>query len=180
MNAHNHPLRSVLLGTLLALVILIGYSSSASAQSETVEQFTESAEGYKVYLYQSMIRMLNKDKDPEFNALIRDLDHLRFATTDSVGLSAKEVFRSLDKGIRTEGFEEVLTIDNADFKCHFYELSARGGNSTWVGVLYGMGQAGVMEMKGSLDLEHIDALSAVDMSSLKELLSLDIGNNDRD
>jgi len=152
------------------VLLLCSFSLVASAQSKTVKQFSETAEGYNLYLYQSMIRMLNKDKNPEFNSLIKDLDHLRFVTTDSTGLAAKQVFKELDKGIQSEGFEDVMSVDNKDFKCHFYQLGADGTEATWVGVLFGMGQAGIIEMKGSIDLQHMDAMQSVDLEDLKSIL----------
>ena len=150
---------------------------SLQAQSPTVADFSESAEGYNLYLYQSMIRMLNKDHNPDFNRLIRDLDHLRFITTSSSinAEEARKVFDDLDKGIVNEGFELIMSIDNKDYICHVYETETKDAKSHWVSTLYGEGMAGILEMKGFLDLKYINAMSSLNMQRLSEMLPIDMG-----
>jgi hypothetical protein len=143
------------------------------AQSKSVEAFARTADGYDLYLYQSVIRMLNKDKNPDFNMLIRDLDHLKLITTDSLGAQAKSAFTKLDSGVRSEGFEEIVSYESKDSRLHLYELEDGDDESTWVATMLFSGYAGVMEMKGSIDLTYMKALSSLNMEKLKELLPLE-------
>jgi hypothetical protein len=156
----------------LALVMTL----AAFGQSQTVADFEESTEGYKLFLYQSVIRMLNKDKNPDFNMLIRNLDHLRFVSSDAQGEEARAVFREVDRGVQKEGFEEIMSFDNSANKCRIYELESRGGESTWVVTLLMEDVAAAMEMKGSLDLKYLDALSSLNMERVGEMLPLDMQN----
>ena len=147
---------------------------SAFGQSRTVENFEKNADGYKLFLYQSVIRMMNKDKNPDFNMLIRDLDHLRFVSTDSEGLEeAKITYKNLDKGVQAEGFGEIMSFDNAQYKCRVYEKESSGGKSTWVATLLMDDVAGVLEMEGSLNLKYINALSSLDMDKVSEYLPVE-------
>jgi len=157
----------------LLLALLLAVSSTAFAQSKTVKEFSEKAEGYNAFLYQSLIRMLNKDANPDFNMLIRDLDHIRILTTEEGDANARSTFQTLDKGVQGEGFESIMSFDNAEYRCHVYELSANGGKSTWVATLFMDGAAGVIEMKGSLDLKYLQAFDSMDMDKLKELVPME-------
>ncbi|MEZ4851168.1 MAG: DUF4252 domain-containing protein [Bacteroidia bacterium] len=154
---------------ILSLVLLFGLMTFG--QSSTVADFEKNTEGYKLFLYQSVIRVLNKDKNPDFNMLIRNLDHLKFVSTPEKEDDPKSVFLKLDKGVQNEGFVEIMSYDDADSKCHVYERE-KGGKSTWVATLLMGETAAAMEMEGSLDLAYIKALSSLNMERLEEMLPL--------
>ena len=145
-------------------------TSGLFGQSKVVKQFEENAKGYKFFAYQSVLRVLNQDKNPDFNKLISDLDHIRIVTTDSTGANALASFTRLDNGIQAEGFEQILTFDNKDYKCHIYELSKRSNKSTWVATVFMEGRAGLFEMVGSLDVRYLSAFSSMNMDRLKQLV----------
>lgn len=160
-----------LLSLIVALVCIV---SLTFAQSTTVAQFEKDTKGYKAFLYQSVIRVLNKDQNPDFNKLIKDLDHMRLVLSDTKGDEAMQTFKSVDAGIRSEGFELIMSFDNKDYKCNAYELASRNGKSTWVATFFTNDRAGVMEMKGMLDLKYIEALSSLNYEKLKQMIP--IGN----
>jgi hypothetical protein len=165
---------------LLAIILTVFIAFNAQAQSPTVKTFSENAEGYNLYLYQSMIRMLNKDHNPDFNMLIRNLDHMRFITTSSGSNAetAKQVFKELDDGYLSEGFEPIMSIDNKDYICHVYETETKDSKSHWVATMFGEGMAGVLEMQGFLDLKYLDAMSSLNMERLGQMLPIDIDDFD--
>lgn len=144
--------------------------SSIFGQSKVVKEFEENAEGYKFFAYQSMLRMINQDQNPEFNKLIRDLDHLRVVTTDSTGTEAMASFTRLDNSIKGEGFEEILTFDNKEYKCHVYELESKSKKSTWVATFFMHGRAGLLEMVGSLDVRYLSALANLNLEKLQQFV----------
>ena len=158
---------------LIILTFALLATGLAFGQSQTVLEFEKDAKGVKLFMYQSVIRMLNKDRNPEFNKLIQDLDHIRFVMTDSVGQSSKNEFKRLDAGIRAEGFEEIMMFDNKEYKCRIFELSSAGEKSTWVAAMFMEGRAGVLEMKGTLDLKYLSALQSLNEEKLKTMLPLD-------
>lgn len=153
--------------------LAVGVSLAAFGQSKTVVEFEEKSEGSKLFLYQSVLRVMNKDKNPDFNMLIRNLDHLRFVSSGSEDQNPRQTFMTLDKGVRAEGFEEIMSFDDVDRKCHVFELESSGGQSTWVVTLFSDGIAGALEMKGSLDLKYIKAISSLNMEEMQELLPID-------
>jgi len=142
-------------------------------QSKTVAEFEEKSTGHKLFLYQSVLRVMNQDKNEDFNMLIRNLDHLRFVSSSEEDTDAKQIFQKIDKGVQGEGFAEIMSFDSPGSKCRVYELESSGGQSTWVATLLMKEIAGVMEMKGSLDLKYLSALSSLDMDRMEELLPLE-------
>ena len=154
--------------------LLLTLTFGINAQSRTVTNFSDEASGYNVYLYQSLIRMLNKDQNPEFNMLIRNLDHLKFMTDSKtpVETSDRNKVESLDKGIDNEGFETIVSVDNKDYMFHLYLLE-KGGESNWVSTFLFQGMTGVMEMKGELDTKYLHAFQSLNYEQLGKMLSFD-------
>lgn len=159
-------MKHVIISVLFCCII----SPVVFSQSKTVAEFAKEADGYKIYLYQSVIRLLNVDKNDDFNMLIRNLDHIRYLSTDSTDDEAYQKFLELDNSVNSEGFEEILTFDNKDYKCHVYELNSKKNRATWVAVLLIDGRAGILEMKGSLDLKYLKAFSSFDMDRFQTLV----------
>ena len=162
----------------IIIFALIGCTlASALGQSKTVAAFEAKTDGYKLFLYQSVIRMLNKDKNPEFNLLIRDLDHIKFAMTKKKAKNPKSTFTRLDRGVQGEGYEIIMSVDDKNHIVHVYEKRSRGSKSSWVATFFmkdpsknDNGMAGVIEMKGSLNLKYLNAFASINMEKLEEML----------
>lgn len=159
-------MKKLFIGFALALFA----AAAVFGQSKTVKAFEENAKGYNFFAYQSVLRVLNQDKNPDFNKLISDLDHLRIVTTDSTGALAMTTFNRLDNGIQKEGFEQIMTFDNKDYKCHIYELSKNSNKTTWVATVFMQGRAGIFEMVGSLDVRYLTAFSSMNMDRVKSMI----------
>lgn len=153
----------------LLIIMLLMSGASLFAQSTVAKNFEKESSGYKYFAYQSVIRMLNIDENPDFNRLIRNLDHLRIVISDKTGEAGKSVFNMLDKGIQGEGFELLMSFDQKDSKCHIYELSSRSKKTTWVATFFMDGQAGLFEMVGELDLQYLNALSSFDVDKFMNM-----------
>lgn len=156
------------------LIIIAAFSlTQTSAQSKTLEAFQtkHSENGYKVFLYQSVIRMLNKDNNDDFNQLVKDLDHIKVIVTDSSEVNAKAEYNTLVKGIKSEGYEELLMMDNKDMKVSIYESSGSSSEKQFVAFMYtgDFKRTGSFEMKGELDLKHLSAFDSLDFNKLKEI-----------
>lgn len=158
---------------ILIYLCLLLPSMGIMAQSPTVLEFSETADGYNLYLYQSVIRMLNRDKNPDFNMLIRNLDHLRFVTTPVGGdaTEARSTLKGLDKGVESEGFENIMSVDNPDYVLHLY-LSETSSKSLWIATFLMDGIAGAMEMKGDLDTKYLHAFNSLNIERLQKMLPL--------
>ena len=156
-----------ILSTVFAMICIV---SMTFAQSKTVSEFSDNTTGYTAFLYQSVIRVMNKHQNPDFNMLIRDLDHIKIALSDHAEEDIKQTFTKIDKGVQAEGFEMIMSFNNKDYKCNAYELESRNGKSTWVTTFMMDGYAGAMEMKGTLDLKYIETLSSLNYEQLESMI----------
>lgn len=165
---------SLILVTLLLLVAC----TTKQYESTTVEQFKEHANGFDHVVDRSIMRAFNTENDPDFNALIKDLDHIKILSSDGGAKGAKALFKSLDKDIANEGFEEVLSVDNKDMKGRLYELVAPDMESKWVLVFQLDDEAGLVEMNGTIDPAYLQSLSNMDFGKVKDLVGAGFDSDD--
>jgi hypothetical protein len=64
-------------------------------------------EALAAFFYQNTLRMLNQKADPEFDALIKDIEKMKFLMVDKK--NATFDYKTLVKDYRSESFEEVMT-----------------------------------------------------------------------
>lgn len=166
-------MKTTIKSILLTTAIILGIGTNTFAQSPTIQKFDEEAKGAHLFLYQSVIRMLNKDQNPDFNMLIKDLDYLKFIMTDSLSSSPYAGFNSLNKSLTGEGYGELMMFDNKDYKGVVYEKENEDGNSNWVATFAMAGRYGLFEMNGSLDPKYFSAMKSLNMKKLETMLPLD-------
>lgn len=155
--------------TIIILLCLFSSIHVIKAQSRIVEQFKEKTTSQSFYAYQSMLRLLNTDDNKEFNYLIRDLDFIRIVMTKA-GTDATEEFNALNMEIKDDGYESMLIMNNKNIKWHLYEKVEKS-KSYWIASLFAHDRAGVLEMKGSLDLQYIKALQSINESILEDMMT---------
>ncbi len=156
---------------MLSVATLLILTLSLNAQTKTVQQLEDNNDGYNLFMYQSVIRMLNKDNNEEFNLLVKDLEYIKAIVTDSIGDSAKAQYKTLLKSIQGEGFSELFMLDNREMKASIYEKENSSGETEYVAFMFyaPMAKTGAFEMKGSLDLRYINSFESLDFAKLKEL-----------
>ncbi|HCY46108.1 MAG TPA: DUF4252 domain-containing protein [Flavobacteriales bacterium] len=158
---------------ILSVAMFVSIAFTSFSQSNTVTEFEKKNEGsgYNLYMYQSVIRVLNKDDNQDFNRLIRDLDFLKVIITDSTESSAKTEYLTLSSSIIKEGYEELFMIDNKDMKASIYEKEGNSDKSEFVAFVYSADfhRTGAFQMKGELDLKYLKAFESLDFQKLKEL-----------
>lgn len=78
------------------------------AQSTTTQKLHESnKEALAAFLYHNTLRMLNQSDDPEFDALIKDIEKMKFLMIDKK-FGAFD-YKKLVANYKSESFEEVMT-----------------------------------------------------------------------
>ncbi len=159
------------------LCLLFGCAGEQK-ESKTVAAFQAKADGYNLVIDKSILRMVNSDQDPDFNALIRDLDNIKVSSSDGGDTGTKALFKELAKGVSAEGFEEIVAVDNKDISCRLFEWSGDDVDSKWVLVFNALGEAGVIEMNGALDPAYLNSLSNLNFDKVKSLIETGIDVND--
>jgi hypothetical protein len=161
---------------ILSVAMFVSIALTSFSQSVTVTDFEKKNEesGYNLYMYQSVIRMLNKDDNEDFNMLIKDLDFIKVIITDSTDSSAKNEYLNLSASIIEEGYEELFMIDNKDMKASIYERSGKDDSAEFVAFVYSndFHRTGALQMNGELDLKYVKGLESLDFKKLKELAEL--------
>lgn len=154
--------------TVLALLTSITFG-----QSKTIADFDKKATGAHLFLYQSVIRVLNKDKNPDFNKLIKDLDYLKFIMTDSLVTNVKSEYKALESNLGKEGYAQLMTFDNKDYKSTVFEKEDNSGKTSWVAIFSLADRYGLFEMNGSLDPKYFSSISSLNIDKLQDMLPLD-------
>lgn len=151
---------------------MVAASFAAISQSTTIKEFETKNEdaGYNLFLYQSVIRMLNKDNNEDFNYLVQDLEYIKVLITDSTETAAVSDYKAMTLSISNEGYEELLMIDNKDMKASVYQID-NGNGVEFVAFLHSkdFGRTGAFEMKGNLNLKYLSAFESLDFAKLKEI-----------
>ena len=118
--------RNKLIALKLASIFALAFTCSLAslAQSRTVDKFVEEYRpSQKFFLYPSTLRMVNIEKNPDFYAVVREIDKLRVLMYDKneSGFSAQTI-RTLSKGVEAEEYEELMTFQNKGQRVHLYSL----------------------------------------------------------
>ncbi len=156
---------------LIALSLVVLSCTAMMAQSRTIAEFEKENHGWNLHLYQSMIRLLNKDADNDFNELIKDLESVQVLVTDSASKISLQSYKALATSIASEGYEVMLDIDNKDVKASIYQLETRGGKVSWVAFAYSveMGRTFAFEMNGELNMKYLDAFKSIDLDKVMNI-----------
>jgi len=154
----------------ILLLFLIVSPIISFGQSQAINNFAEKADGYNVFAYQSVIRVFNKDKNEDFNMLIKDLDHIKILITDSIGSESTVLYKKLEKELTEEKYEELMSFENVDSEAIVFSRELDEGIENWV-VIFSLGElSGLLEMRGSIDTNYLKAISSLNLNMLKTIL----------
>ena len=135
-----------LLSLLTLLLALTGYS-----QESILKDFAEDRRDYKLALYPSTLRMINIQKDPNFDELVSDIEKLLIYTLDSA-TSASGSYTDFIDEYRERDFEEYITMTGT------VNLIILGKDEEYVGVTGSNDQAAAFYLKGAIALHKIPEL----------------------
>lgn len=102
------------------LMSICGY-----AQNSAVTEFQEThGTALSLYFYPSTLRMINLERNVEFDALIRDVRKARFFRMDS-GMVSNVDLQKLTEILSEDGFEEMMFIKNKDMDLRVWGIEKR-------------------------------------------------------
>ncbi|WKN40959.1 DUF4252 domain-containing protein [Tunicatimonas pelagia] len=144
-------------------------SLSSLAQSRTVDQFLKEYQpSQKLFLYPSTLRMVNLEKNPDFYALVHDIDKLRVLlyNKNENGFSGQTI-RTLSREVAEEDYQELMTFQADGQNVHLYSL---GDDDTPEGVV------GLVETDDTLILTDLEGF--IDLPALLKLFQGDFNFED--
>jgi hypothetical protein len=153
------------------LVFFIILSSLSFAQSNVVTDFKENHEtALSLYFYPSTLRMINIERNLEFDEMIREIKKARFFKMDS-GAVSKADLSKLEKDLTNIGFEEVMFIKNKDTDIRVWGLDKR--NPELVIISKSDEELMLLEINGMLNIAKIPKLTQTfNRSGFLEVLNL--------
>lgn len=107
------------------LILFLFLSFNCIAQSDVVTEFKENHKtALSLYFYPSTLRMINIERNPEFDKMISEITKARFFKMDSGAVSKDDLSR-LEKDLTKEGFEEVMFMKNKDMDLRVWGMEKR-------------------------------------------------------
>jgi len=163
----NIPLRTYLLLLLPFLLLLPGcqkdYSSSVLEKHE--KRYPKIN---KKYLYQSLIRLANIKKDPDFEKLIKDVNKvvLYLPPTEDSTYQIKD----LRADMPANGYETLVDVRTADAMRISLWVKEVDSKSHYIALLDAAEQDMILEIDGQINIEYLSAINVADEGSLMKLL----------
>lgn len=99
-------------------LMMIGSISSLISQSNTVQMLKDSGMiRQSLYFNASTLRMLNLQKDPAVDELVKGVDKLSLWVMDNRKFTRNEFFDTAEKLQNEEQYEEYLVMDGMNTTC---------------------------------------------------------------
>jgi len=152
---------------LLILIILL-ISVSAFSQSKTTQALDDRFEGVSLYFYKNTLRMLNQKEDPNFDAMIRNIEKMKFLMIDmGSDKFGKSEYKKLISEYQSEAFEPILTSRMEGKSFDIYMKDKKGS-------LLGT----VVLVSDSTNLYVLDIIGTIDVSKASSLFNMIDGSAD--
>jgi hypothetical protein len=143
-------MKSISLIILFFLVMQIG----ANAQSKTTEALHKNnSEALALFFYNNTLRMLNQKEDPEFDALIKDIEKMKLLMIDKKA----NVFdyKKLVSDYKAELFEEVMTSRYQGKNFDVYVKEKNGKTNGMLVLINDEKNLFVLDIVGSIALNQV-------------------------
>lgn len=107
------------------LTLLLFCSFTCIAQNSIVTNFKENHDmSLSFYFYPSTLRMINIERNREFDEMIKEIKKARFFKLDSAAFSKVDL-SSFKESLKSGGFEEIMSIKNLDMDLQVWGLENR-------------------------------------------------------
>ena len=122
----------------------------------------------KKYVYQSLIRLANVNRDPEFEKLIRDVKKVILYLPPKNDSTYQ--IKDLRSGMRLEGYEELVDVRSQDALRVSLWVKETNFKSHYLALLDSEIADYVLEIDGEIHLEYLTSIKLADQESLLGLL----------
>jgi len=133
------------------------------------QHLADNPEVKKKYIYQSLLRLANVNKDPDFDKLIRDVRKITIYMPPSEDTTYQVT--GLRSVMRTQGYEELVDFRSADSERISLWVNESFAKPHYLAMLDTPDDDFILEIDGQLNLEYLSALKMADQGSLRQLLN---------
>ena len=112
--------------TILALIMVLALTGQA--QSKTTEKLDKRYdESLSLFFYNNTLRMINQTDDKEFDALVKDIEKMKFLIIKKEDFG-NEDYKKLISDYKSESFEEMMTSrhDGKNFEVYMKDGKSKG------------------------------------------------------
>jgi len=159
---------------LLLIVLFLAPLSYSWAQTKTTEKLhKENKDALSLFFYNNTLRMLNQSDDAEFDALIKDIEKMKFLMIKKDENFGTPQYKKLISGYESESYEEIMT---SRYQGRNFDVFLKDHGGKTEGMIVTVNDSTnlyVLDILGSISLDNITKLfSTIDSST-------DIGNKIR-
>lgn len=157
---------------IVAFLSISGLSSqSLFAQEQILKDFAENSYERKFCFYPSTIRMINLKNDPEYNAMVRDIEKLLIYALDSAGTFGDGLKVTLSR-YEEKGYEEYARLFGNGYNVHILGIEEPG--QEWVGLFKLQDQSYAFYLKGMVNWQKLPKMmETLQDNELLDFMSLD-------
>jgi len=148
--------------------MMIGSISSLFSQSKTVQMLKDSGMiRQNLSFNASTLRMLNLQRDPAVDELVKGVDKLNLWIMDNSKFTRKEFFNTAEKLQQEEQYEEYLVIDGERYNL---QVVGKPKKQEMIGLINAEDANYVFKLNGTIDLMKLpdvwEKISQADTSSI--------------
>lgn len=145
--------------TALTIVCLLT-SISLFGQSKTTKKYSEKYEGaFTLFFYNNTLKMLNQDNNEEFEALIKDIDKMKFIRIDKKENEVSDSdFKAMVADYRDENYEDMMTMRHEGMNINVYIQEDDGVTTGLVVLMRDVESVSILDIKGQVPLNQLTNL----------------------
>lgn len=159
----------------IVLLLVTFTTATAIGQTKTTEELHKSnGDALALFFYNNTLRMLNQTDDKDFDAVIKDIEKMKFLMIEKSQSFGSQQYKQLVSGYKSESFEEIMT---SRYNGKNFDVFLKDKNGKTEGMVVTVNDSTtlfVLDIVGSIALDKVTKL----FTTLDE--SSDIGKKIKD
>lgn len=152
---------------LAMLLVGLAIGVSVMGQSKTTEDLhKQNKDALSLFFYNNTLRMLNQSNDAEFDALIKDIEKMKFLMVTKDDQFGAPQYKKLIDSYKSESFEEIMT---SRYQGRNFDVFLKDKNGKTEGMIVTVNDSTnlyVLDILGSIALDKVTKLfSTLDSST---------------
>lgn len=142
--------------SILTLAFLF-FQVSTFAQSETTKAFAEKHDdAFTLFFYNNTLKMLNQENNEEFEALIKDIDKMKFIRVNKKENKLTDTdFKKMVDEYHDEDFEDLMTMSHEGMNINVYIQEEDGVTTGLVLLMNDSESFSILDIKGKVPLNKL-------------------------
>ena len=149
------------------MIVLLFITTTATAQTKTTETLHKAnGDALSLFFYNNTLRMLNQADDKEFDALIKDIEKMKFLMIEKNANFGSKEYNQLVSGYKSESYEEIMTSRYQGRNFDVFLKDTKGKTEGMIVTVNDSTNLYVLDIVGSIALDKVTKLfTTLDESS---------------